>query len=297
MSVTSLPAVPEPTRAAATLVLLRDASTDIEVLLLRRHTQSRELGGACVFPGGKLDPADTQLDAGEHLDRTHADLHQSLSESETSAPTAAGLYVAALREALEECGLLLAEPAAAGDGTAVDADAGRALLRSGLPFNALLAQQGLRLQTRHLVPWSRWITPVVPTVSSRRFDTRFFLAQAPHQQQATPDHFETTECLWLTPRAALEQYRSRQIDLVPPQIMSLAHLARYQRVASALQAARQTPPPLILPEVFDHDGPRIICCPGDPLHSVRQRALPGPTRLRYHQQRFLPEDGFDTLFA
>ena len=101
--------------------------------------------------------------------------------------------------------------------------------------------------------------------------------QPPQQQQATPDHFETTECLWLTPRAALEQYRSGQIDLVPPQIMSLAHLARYQRVASAFHAARQTPPPLILPEVFDHDGPRIICCPGDPLHSVRQRALPGPT--------------------
>ena len=288
------PGLPETPRAAATVVLLRDSTAGPEVLLLRRNAQASNMAGVYVFPGGKLDADDATLDANTHLDQPHATLHANLNEPDTHSATAAGLYVAALREALEECGLLLAEPL--GGTTAVNATRARAMLREGQPFAQVLGALQLRLQTRQLAPWSRWVTPLAPTMGTRRFDTRFFVAQAPADQTALHDNEETTDSVWLAPRAALEQYRDGRIDLAPPQIMSLAHLARHASVASVLDAARRQPPPLILPEPFDHDGVRVLCYPGDAMHPVRERALPGPTRLHYHARRFTPEDGFEALF-
>lgn len=288
------PGLPETARAAATVVLLRDSTAGPEVLLLRRNAQASNMAGVYVFPGGKLDADDATLDADTHLDQPHATLHANLNEPDTHSATAAGLYVAALREALEECGLLLAEPV--GGTSAVNATRARAMLREGQPFAQVLGALQLRLQTRQLAPWSRWVTPLAPTMGTRRFDTRFFVAQAPADQTALHDNEETTDSVWLAPRAALEQYRDGRIDLAPPQIMSLAHLARHASVASVLDAARRQPPPLILPEPFDHDGVRVLCYPGDAMHPVRERALPGPTRLHYHARRFTPEDGFEALF-
>ena len=288
------PGLPETPRAAATVVLLRDSTAGPEVLLLRRNAQASNMAGVYVFPGGKLDADDATLDADTRLDQPHATLHANLNEPDTHSATAVGLYVAALREALEECGLLLAEPL--GGTSAVNATRARAMLREGQPFAQVLGALQLRLQTRQLAPWSRWVTPLAPTMGTRRFDTRFFVAQAPADQTALHDNEETTDSVWLAPRAALEQYRDGRIDLAPPQIMSLAHLARHASVASVLDAARRQPPPLILPEPFDHDGVRVLCYPGDAMHPVRERALPGPTRLHYHARRFTPEDGFEALF-
>lgn len=287
-------AAPETPRAAATVVLLRDAAASMEVLLLRRNAKASNMAGVYVFPGGKLDDADSTLDAATLLDQPHATLQAGLNEPGTDAPTASGLYVAALREALEECGLLLAE--SAGPSAPVDALRARALLRDGLPFCDMLATLQLRLQTRQLAPWSRWITPLAPSMGTRRFDTRFFVAQAPADQTALHDNEETTDSVWLAPRAALEQYRDGRIDLAPPQIMSLAHLARHASVRSVLDAARRQRPPTVMPEAFDDNGVRVICYPGDARHPVHERALPGPTRLRYHERRFIPEEGFDALF-
>ena len=293
------PPVPfETPRAAATLVLLRDTPTHMEVLLQRRHAGMSNMGGLHVFPGGKLDPGDTCLDAATCLDQPPAALHTALHEAHTDLPTAAGLYVAALREALEECGLLLAEPApGAGPGAApMDALRARALLHSGMALREVLATLGLRLQTRQLAPWSRWITPLAPSMMTRRFDTRFFVASAPPGQTALHDGTEATDSVWLAPRAALEQYRDGHIDLAPPQIMELARLARHSRVDSVLDAARRQPPPTILPEAFeDAAGQRVICYPGDALHSVAGRVFPGPTRLCVQGRRFVPEDGFGAL--
>ena len=102
--------------------------------------------------------------------------------------------------------------------------------------------------------------------------------------------------MWLAPRAALEQYRDGQIELAPPQIMSLAHLARYARMQDVVVAARSQRPPTILPLAHLDAGLRTIAYPGDPLHAERKRALPGPTRLRQQGRQFLPEGGFEALF-
>lgn len=278
-----------PPRDAATVVLLRDTPGGLEVFLVKRHGLSDVLGGAYVFPGGKLDASDSQLDAQAHLDQDPVRLHAALGEPALDVATATGLYVAALREAFEESRVLFSQ-----DGARAEAARQQDPAK---PFNQMLADLGVRLQTRHVQPWSRWITPRMPSVSSKRFDTRFFVAAVPHDQEATHDNHEATESAWLAPRVALEQYWDRQIELAPPQIMSLAHLARHHSVDSVMAQARTTPPPLILPEAFDEAGTRVLCYPGDPAHSVGQRALPGVSRLLYRNKRFEPVAGFESLFA
>lgn len=282
--------VTAPPRPAATVVMVRDGAAGLEVLLLRRHANSDVLGGAYVFPGGKIDAADAELDAAAHLDQAPAELHAQLGEPDTDERTAIGFYVAALREAFEESGVLLAhgvDPAALAEATAA--------LRGGEGFNALLARRGLRLQTGQLAPWSRWITPRVPSVTNKRFDTRFFLTVVPAGLAVQHDDHEAVESLWLAPRAALERYWAGGLPLAPPQIMSLAHLSRHAAAASALAEARGRRPPVIQPEPFDMDGTRVIAYPGDERHPVRERALPGPSRLVYRQGRFEPLDGFEGL--
>src|SRR4051812_43232378 len=209
-----------PVRAAATVVMLRDGSAGLEVFLVKRHGLSDVLGGAFVFPGGKLDEEDGDELLHAMLDRTPWELHAALGEPELTTSEAAALFVAALRETFEESGVLFADGADA----RVAAGASEAL-REGLSFAEMLHGARLRLRTSDLAPWSRWITPAVGGVVRKRFDTRFFLARVPQGQEPRHDEREATESLWLTPVAALEQYRNGEIQLAPPQIMSLAHLS------------------------------------------------------------------------
>jgi 8-oxo-dGTP pyrophosphatase MutT (NUDIX family) len=278
-------------RAAATVVMLRDAPAGLEVFLLKRHGLSDVLGGAHVFPGGKVDLEDANVDLEAHLDVPASLLHRALGEPALDELAAATLYVAAVREAFEETGVLYAQGADARQATL----AGE-LLREGRAFGEILAQLSLRLEASRLQPWSRWITPRVGGAARKRFDTRFFLATVPAGQLPRHDNHEAIESMWVTPREALRQYWEGRIELAPPQILSLAHLARHDSAAGALAQARLRPPPLVVPEPFELEGARCVCYPGDERHSVRERALPGPTRLHYRNRRFEPFGGFDALF-
>jgi hypothetical protein len=131
---------------------------------------------------------------------------------------------------------------------------------------------------------------------NKRFDTRFFVAAVPAGQIAVHDNFEATESVWLKPRAALEQNRDGLIEMAPPQIMTLAHLSRFENVHAAMDYARSNKPPVIQPHAIDIDGIRVVCYPGDEQHSVKERAMPGPTRLRYRNKLFEPVEGFEALF-
>ena len=291
-----------PLRDAASVVLLRDGAAGLEVLLMQRHPDAKVLGGWFVFPGGKLDPADCAPHWQPHLDTLPHPLPTRLNEADLPAHQAQGVYMAALRELFEEAGVLLAQ------GTNASAEAQVAKLAAAAPQlrSTLAASQDLlawtqtqRLQwhTQALQPWSRWITPLNPQVSSARFDTRFFLARMPAHQTVQADPYEVAHSLWLTPREALHRHWVGEMPLIPPQLMGLAQLARHRTVDSALQEAAQRPAPCILPELIDLGDQRGMCYPGDPLHSVPQRALPGPTRLRMYKQRFEPFNGFEEWFA
>ena len=286
-----------PPRASATVVLLRDElQNGLEVFLLRRHTASAVLGGAYVFPGGKLDDADCASDMHAYLDTSPQALHSALGEPDLPPLTAAGLYVAAVREALEECGVLFARlsPHEALAHDEWQRQQWQQALHDGQGFAAVLHSAGLRVDTQHLAPWSRWITPVQPSVTNKRFDTRFFVAVLPDGQQPVHDNIEAIDSVWLKPIDALTRYWAGSLPLAPPQIMTLVSLLPHADTASVLQAAKRQAPPLILPEPFDDDdGVRTLCYPGDVRHSVPKRAIPGPTRLRFVAGRFEPASGFE----
>lgn len=272
-------------------MVLRDGRQGLEVLLLKRHGNSKVLGGVHVFPGGKLDPDDCAVDP-SRLDQTPQALHDALGESGLDLAMACGLHVAALRETFEECGLLLHpghEPALPGHL--------REQLQAGRGFLEASAALGVGLHTRRIHPWSRWITPRMPSVSDRRFDTRFFVALAPTDHEAVQDAHEVTEASWMRPEEALCRYWEGQMGLVPVQIITLMQLARHATSEDVMQAARERTPMHIEPEPFDIDGQRVICYPGDPRHPVREPAWPGPTRLTWRNQRFEPEGGLAALLS
>jgi 8-oxo-dGTP pyrophosphatase MutT (NUDIX family) len=286
-----------PPRASATVVLLRDdAQKGLQVFLLRRHTASAVLGGAYVFPGGKLDDADCTPNVHAYLDTSPQALRSTLGEPDLSQHTAAGLYVAAVREVLEECGVLYAR-LKNNDALAHDASQRQhwqQALHGGQGFVEVLQGAGLRVDTQHLAPWSRWITPVQPSVTNKRFDTRFFVAALPAGQQPVHDNIEAIDSVWLKPMDALTRYWAGDLPLAPPQIMTLVSLLSHVDTSSVLQAAKRQTPPLVLPEPFDDDdGVRTLCYPGDVRHSVAQRVMPGPTRLRFVGGRFEPARGFE----
>ena len=196
-----VPSVPLP-RASATLVLVREsAAGPFEVLLLQRADSGDQNSLAWVFPGGLVDETDRQLHAHFHdTDDTAA------SERLGTAQGGLDYFAAALRETLEEAGLLLAVDRA---GSAGDSAAHGSLLQEwrersrGLPrgqggaaFSALCSAQGWRLGASALHPIAHWITPAgLP----KRFDTRFLLALAPASQPVIIDGVEIVDHRWLRP--------------------------------------------------------------------------------------------------
>lgn len=243
---------------ASSVVLLRDSSLGLQVLLQRRHHNARVLGGMYVFPGGKLDATDMVAAHGAMQAGRGTAGWPRLNEPQLDTLTGIALYVAALRELAEEA--------------------------------------GVRLDLSDLHPWSRWITPRDSPLCTARFDTRFFVASMPADQTVVHDHHEAVESLWLTPRDAIQRHWNGALGLMPPQLMTLVQLAHYPDVHHTLAAAVQLPP-CIQPEHLTEQDNRFMCYPGDPAHSVRTRALPGPTRLRWTGQRFEPPTGFHGWWA
>lgn len=281
---------------AATVVLLRDSAAGPEVLLLRRHMASPVLGGAHVFAGGKLDDSDLSPPLHARLLESPLRLRQRLNEPDLPLPMAAGLFVAALREVHEECGVFLGAPLAHAHLPSPQ------IQDTSHPTRAHSWQTHLHtlsepLHTPAVLPWSRWITPLQMAQGKPRFDTRFFVAQMPSGQSAQHDQHETTESVWLRPAQALARCAQGRMALVAPQIMSLLQLHAHPSVASVLAQAQQQAPPLIEPVVLAGSSPPVLCFPGDPCHPSPQRVWPGPTRVQVQSGRVCLPEGLDAWLA
>jgi 8-oxo-dGTP pyrophosphatase MutT (NUDIX family) len=238
-----------------------------------------------------------QVVLAEQLAQSSEQLFLQLQEPEQSPQGAAALYVAALREAFEECGVLFAKHLQASKPLDVLQAAKNlnALIQEGRPFSKALGQLGFLLDTAALVPWARWITPKTPTVSNQRFDARFFLGVMPKNQTALHDNVETTHSTWITPKDALKAYCAKEIELAAPQIMTLIDLARFKSTACAVAHARAQSTPKIEPHSTSIDGVRAVCFPGDVLHPLKDKILHGPSRLWFKEGLFQPSEGLGSL--
>jgi 8-oxo-dGTP pyrophosphatase MutT (NUDIX family) len=237
------PAVPVPARPAATIVLLRDAPLGVEVLLTRRSRQAGFVPGAWVFPGGRVDGSDATVDVISRLDGLDAGEAATRLRLPDADPPAIAYYLAALREAFEETGILVGiddqgrPPATAAESTEVD-EVRVALLEDRIGFAEALARLRCRIAGDSIEYFAHWVTP---EAEPRRYDTRFFAARVAEGAEAVIDPREMTDAIWLTAREALERVAAGTLPMIFPTIKTLTELAPWASTVEALGAIGRAP--------------------------------------------------------
>lgn len=280
---------PEPdVRPASTVLVLRDSVEGPEVFMVRRHHKSVFMGGAHVFPGGGIEPGDYEADETwcDGLAEGNGQLADLPSE------LAAAHLVAGVRELFEEAGVLLARDQA-GEFVSLADLAARArferhrrdLHRRTRTLRDLAAEEGLKLALDALVPCAHWVTP--PSGDVRRFDTRFFAAQAPRLQAPVHDDGETVHGEWITARRALAAAAARDIVLPPPTWAMLRELEPFAAVADLVEWARARAVCRREPRTLTQGDTRVLVMPGDPLHPEPE-PVAFETRFIWIDDRWLP---------
>lgn len=255
------PAVPVP---AATIMMLRDGRDGLEVFMVVRHHQIDFASGALVFPGGKADPQDFDAALAGHL------------EGAAAEPDMRGVQVSAIREAFEECGILLAR--SEGDANLIsgarlaELEAYRQTLHSGeVSMTRFLQRERLRLACDRLVHFAHWVTP---DMMPKRFDTHFFLADAPADHLAVHDGHESVDSIWIRPADVLEQAASGERTVIFPTLRNIEKLAQFATVDAALRATRQAPVVRVLPWTERRDDGNYLCIPTEAGYAVCEERLP-----------------------
>jgi len=238
-------------RPAATIVLMRDSPNGLEVFMVVRHHAIDFASGALVFPGGRVDENDFALAGNAAL----------CPNPEGLATEDLAFRLAAIRETFEECGVLFARPShtiALIDGETLRSveRSHRAPLAEGrIGFDSVLTAHDLLPATDLLTYFAHWITP---RHQPKRYDTHFFLAEAPPEHLAVHDGSESVDSVWITPRQALADTVAGRFKLVFATQMNLMKLAGYSTVVEAIAAARAATVVTVLPEVSQIDGTRRV---------------------------------------
>lgn len=228
-------------RPAATVMLIRESDRiGLEVFMMRRTTKAAFAGGMYVFPGGAVDAEDSSFE------------------------------VAAIRECFEEAGILLARTSS---GAIVRLDdplvqdrftTYRHAVHSGQrSMTSVLEAENLTAMVDQMHWVSHWVTPFGEV---RRFDTRFFVAAMPPDQEPLHDDLETVDSLWVTPGDALSRAQRGDLLMLPPTMVNLSFLADHRSLAGIMSVVEGLgTPDKILPKVrWRADGAiDALLMPGD----------------------------------
>ena len=220
-------------REAATVLIVRQGATDIEVFMVQRPARG-DFPDLHVFPGGKVDDHDAELE--------HA--CQGLDDAEASRRLSVGngglrYWVTAIRECFEESGILLAYRNGALFEPLDDAEERRfeeyrnALAAGGRTLGEVVSAEGLTLATDRVAYFSHWITP---EMAPARFDTRFFVAVMPPKQSARRHLRETVGGDWISPTAALARFDADEWLMIFPTLTTLGMVKSYRTVESLFEA-------------------------------------------------------------
>ena len=248
--------LPEPV-PAATLVLMREAkSGPPQLLVMERTGHMAFAAGALVFPGGRIDAED----------REAAELFAGTADS--------AARLAAIRETIEETGIVPAVAPPADPALALKLRDG---IAQGRPLLDLLAEHGLALDLESLTPFARWCPNFRET---RRFDTLFFLAEAPPRAaEPTISEAEAVRAFWASAADILAEIDSGRAHAIFPTRRNLERLARFGSIEEARADAARHPVSRITPWVEDRDGAPHVCIPdnigypvtSEPLETARRR--------------------------
>ncbi len=218
MSVPAVGALP-----AATVVLVREIA-GLEVLMVERSARGF-FGGLMVFPGGGVDECD------------HSDLAAEVVAGEEADQVS---RAAALRELAEETSIAITS-----DGLR-QAPEGR-----GQELFAEFEAASLTLDGSALTLISRWVTP---PGAPRRYDTRFYLAEASGDPPIRLDETELVSWIWIDPAKALNRTKAGEWSMFNPTIAHLRWLAKRSSFDDARRSASGAAGRMLpQPEVMD-DG-------------------------------------------
>ena len=261
-----------PATPAATLVVFRhdpakgpDGGPDgapAQILMVERSGSMSFAGGATVFPGGKVDPADIEL--AEHFIAT--------GRAAGEIADIAG-RITAVRETLEETGLAVGLTGAI---DAARAAAARALLLETGRLAAVLEAFDWALDLDALVPFARWW----PRHRNMRvFDTRFYLADlGTGAVEVTADATENRHLFWASAAEALRLADERSIKIIFPTRRNLERLAQFSSFSSARDHALATPIVIMTPSIELRDGVRWLVIPANAGYPVDGELLEGADR-------------------
>ncbi len=241
---------PAPSIPAATVVVFRNCPDGgpPQILMITRHRAMSFAGGMAVFPGGRVDPADYALAA----DLGGADADEAAHR------------IAAVRETLEETGLVIGmrEPVSAGE-----AARARALLLERGEIAPVLAAMGWTLDLEAVVPFARW-HPKNERLP-RIFDTRFYLADlGTGAVELEIDATENTHLFWTGAAEALAAAERGDLNLIFPTRRNLERLAQFASFAEARADARAIPVKTITPWIEERGGARWLAIPPDAGYPV-----------------------------
>ncbi|TGX52718.1 NUDIX domain-containing protein [Sphingomonas gei] len=241
-------AEPEAIPAATVIVMRETAGGPPELLIVERARAMSFAGGALVFPGGRVDPADDALAATLEGDRD--DL---------------AARIAAVRETIEEAGVAV--------GVRVPADAIPDLQRrlyAGEAMAALLDEFHGTLDLDALHFFARWLPA---GVHHKVFDTRFYLARAPEGAEPVVDGNENVRLFWATARAVLDAADRGEATIIFPTRRNLERLALFASFADAAADARARPVRVVTPWIEARDDGDHLCIPDDLGYPVTSELL------------------------
>ena len=214
-------------RPAATVMLLREGPTGLEVFVMHRVAGMAFAPSVTVFPGGGVDPTDHDEPPWSGPDRQW--WATSLAKDEAMA---SALVVAAVRELFEETGVLLSD-GVLGEPERLAVAEHRSSLRE------VMTAHQLKLRSELLRPWANWITP---PGNPRRYDTFFFLAAQPEGQQAQMLTTEAESGRWARPVDLLAEHSAGQLAMMPPTLAMLIDLQRAGTVQWAMSQNKSVTP-------------------------------------------------------